>query len=97
MAIRSVAELAAQVAQDPNLLNRIKTDPVGTITSLVSPPPDILLYRMVVIALGLAVLLSIGGVIGLAAFDKTIPDLLTALGSAAIGALAGLLAPSPAG
>ena len=28
--------------------------------------------------------------------NKTIPDVLTALGAAAIGALAGLLAPSPA-
>jgi hypothetical protein len=50
---------------------------------------------MVVGALGLVVLLAILGAILLAVNGKTIPEVLTALGSAAGGALAGLLAPSP--
>lgn len=52
---------------------------------------------MVIGALGLAVLLAVIGAIILAIAGKPIPELLTALGSAAVGALARLLAPSPAG
>ena len=57
---------------------------------------DVLIYRMVVGALGLAVLFTIFGLIALSALGKTVPEGLVALGSAAVGALAGLLAPSPA-
>ncbi len=57
---------------------------------------DFWLFRMIIGALGLVALLAMIGAIILAMSGKAIPDLLTALGSAAIGALAGLLAPSPA-
>lgn len=59
------------------------------------------IYRVVVISLGLVVVIISVGVIFLMASpppeneDSTLPTLLTALGSGAIGALAGLLAPSP--
>ena len=57
------------------------------------------IYRIVVGSLSLVVLIVVFGVIYLSvkATNGTpnIPDVLTALGSAAIGALAGLLAPSP--
>ena|ERR1700681_3775121 len=98
--VQSASELAAKVAQDPVLQEKIKADPVSTISSLVAPPPplqsDVWIYRMVVGALGLVVLIAIIGAIVLSVSGKPIPDVLTALGSAAIGALAGLLAPSPA-
>ena len=55
------------------------------------------LFRMIIGALGLVAILAMIGAILLAMSAKPIPDVLTALGSAAIGALAGLLAPSPAG
>jgi hypothetical protein len=58
---------------------------------------DKLTYRLVVSALGLAVLTAAVGGIVIVMADKTPPDMLVALGSAAVGALAGLLAPSPAG
>ena len=56
---------------------------------------DIWLFRIVVIALGLCVLSSLIGAIVLAAKGLDTPELLVALGSAAVGGLAGLLAPSP--
>ena len=56
---------------------------------------DVWLYRMVVVILGLSVLGSIIGAILLAIKDHNPPELLVALGSEAIGGLAGLLAPSP--
>lgn len=57
---------------------------------------DVWVYRIVVIALGIAVLGALGGAtaIELVTKDKdTIPDILVALGSGAVGALAGLIAP----
>ena len=56
------------------------------------------IYRGVVFFLGMTVLSAVIGAIILAVVSKgaAIPEVLTALGSAAIGALAGLLAPSPA-
>jgi hypothetical protein len=45
--------------------------------------------------LGLSVLASLVGGILLTAQDHQPPELLVALGSAAVGGLAGLLAPSP--
>ena len=58
-------------------------------------PQDVWVYRMVVAALGLAVLASLIGAIILAIEGRSTPELLVALGSAAVGGLAGLLAPSP--
>ena len=52
------------------------------------------------LALGIVCVAAMGGAIYLSAIAAAtgtpkIPDVLTALGAAAIGALAGLLAPSP--
>ena len=56
---------------------------------------DIWLYRMVVAVLGVTVVASVVGAIALALMGETTPEVIVALGSAAIGGLAGLLAPSP--
>jgi len=56
---------------------------------------DVWLYRIVVVVLGLSVLGSLVGAIFLAIEDRNPPEILVAIGSAAIGGLAGLLAPSP--
>jgi hypothetical protein len=53
-------------------------------------------YRIVVSTLGLGMLATVIAVCLLAAYDKKTPDGVIAIGSAAVGALAGLLAPSPA-
>ena len=99
---KTVSELAAGVAEDPTLAAELQKDPVKTISSVASPAfiNDVWIYRMVVVALGLAVLIVVIGAIFLGAKGTTenpfeIPQVLVALGSAAIGALAGLLAPSP--
>jgi hypothetical protein len=57
---------------------------------------DIWIYRIVVVVLGLTVMASVVGAIALTLNELDTPELLVALGSAAIGGLAGLLAPSPA-
>jgi hypothetical protein len=55
---------------------------------------DIWLYRIIVSAPGLTVVVSIIGAIALAMTGKNTPEVLVALGSAAIGGLAGFLVPS---
>jgi hypothetical protein len=59
------------------------------------PQHDKWLYRMVVLVLGLTLVSSILGTIVLAMAGQSTPEVVVALGSAAIGGLAGLLAPSP--
>lgn len=59
------------------------------------PGADRWIYRMVVVALGLTVVISVVGGIVLGIAGQTIPDGVVALGSAALGGLAGLLVPSP--
>ena len=56
---------------------------------------DVWIYRISVMTLGLVVLASIIGAIILSTEDKALPDAVVALGAAAAGSLAGLLAPSP--
>lgn len=99
--IRSVNQLAATLARDPQLAEAVKADPIGTIAKIAGPPleTDVWIYRLVVGALGLTVLTAVVGAIVLAAMGaegRKVPEVLVALGSAAVGALAGLLAPSPA-
>ena len=81
-----MAELEQDILEPREVVKQATAGPLQT---------DVWVYRMVVFSLGLTVLLAlIGGVI-LALLGKTIPEVLVALGSAAIGALAGLLVPAP--
>jgi len=56
---------------------------------------DVWIFRLVVVSLGLYMLASLVGAIVLAAKGTDTPEILVALGSAAVGGLAGLLTPSP--
>ena len=103
---RRMAREIKQAFADPDLIDRIKANPEKELPELREkiirnvPVPlesDVWIYRGVVGALGLTVLSAVIGAIILASLKVTpVPELLTAIGSAAVGALAGLLAPSPA-
>lgn len=103
MRVQFASELADQVAKDPDLQEKIKADPVPTIAGLAAAPPletDVWIYRIVVGALAIVVIVAVIGALYLTAQSSTtyayaVPDAVLALGSAAVGALAGLLAPSP--
>lgn len=60
------------------------------------PPKDKWLYRMVILVLGLVAVLALGGVVWLRLHELEVPDALVAFGSSALGAIAGVLAPTPA-
>ncbi len=87
---------------NPALQEEFKENPVRAAENLVITNPkdtDYWIYRIIVIALGLAVLGIITGLILITlsnlSFDTQLITIFTAISSGAIGALAGLLAPSP--
>lgn len=103
---RSADELVRLVKTDPKRVEALKADPLAELerlrTEAVERTTPIYLgdrwvYRVVVVTLGIVVLIAAVGSIVLVANGKTTPEVLVALGSAAVGALAGLLAPSPTG
>lgn len=96
-AIRNINELAKEMSRNPALVEKIKADPQKELDIIMDSPldTDIWIYRAVVMFLGLAMTVVVFGALILTFADKAVPEVLVALGSAAVGALAGLLAPSP--
>lgn len=97
MQIRSATDVIAKINEDPAFEAAVKANPAAAIAGLASSPlnTDTLIYRIVVTSLGLTILISLIGIFVMAFYGKLIPEGAVALGSAAVGALAGLLAPSP--
>ena len=103
--IKTFNEFKSELERNDSLQAQFKTDPVEAIRQFEQIEPiytsDKWVYRIVVAVLGLTILGIVLGVISLMTFkgtvdiDKLVPTLLTATCSAAIGALTGLLAPSP--
>lgn len=100
--IKSFDDFKKELTSNTGLQNQFKNDPVKAVQEIQTGPtilPDTWIYRIVVGSLGLAVILVTIGVVILTVNsnygDKGIPTILTAIASGAIGALAGLLAPSP--
>lgn len=94
-------EFITEVASNPELENRLKTDPIKTLkeSSALHPIEDTWVYRIVVLALGVVAVSTITYSFVLIFSGNTvadIPPIFLALGSAAVGAISGLLAPSPA-
>ncbi|KNC67860.1 hypothetical protein [Pseudoalteromonas ardens] len=82
--------------------SKLSAEEKAKLLSAVSQPctpleNDKWIYRIVVGVLGFALIATvIGAITGyLTAQPEPIPDVLIAIGSASVGALAGLLAPSP--
>jgi len=98
--VGGIESIITRLAIDPEFKRAAKDDPEKAFAQLLHEQrapleSDTAIYRIVVSALGLAVVGAIVGAVLLSIFDKDVPEVLTALGSAAVGALAGLLAPSP--
>lgn len=101
--IRSADEMVRLAATDPKRLEALKQDPLPELQKLSAEakeavPPyvnDLLVYRIAVGVLGSLALIAALGSIFLVNGGKTTPEALVALGSAAVGALVGLFAPSP--
>ena len=99
---KNLPDLNTLIQNNTDVEDAFKKDPKEAFQKYasISPIPDTPIYKMVVGSLGLVIVIITLGVVWRIASgdnieDKNIPTILTALGSAAIGALAGLLAPSP--
>jgi len=92
--IAALSELALRGTTDHEFAKRPKENPAR---SAAAPRlSDVWIYLCVVAFLGLTVLATVAGLIILAATGKSpAPEGLLALGFGALGALGGLLAPSP--
>jgi len=102
--IQNFDEFKKKLIISTELQDQFKQDPVKAIQQYQQSPllTDKWVYRIVVLALSLTIISIIIGVViligtGKIIDDKGVPTILTAIGSAAIGALAGLLAPPPKG
>lgn len=85
-------------SKDANWIEKLQSNPDEAINEVRNPLQwDAAVYRITVTALGIAIILSLFGGIWLSHHDKAIPEILIAIGSAAVGALAGLLAPTNGG
>jgi hypothetical protein len=94
--IKTVQELWARAEEDPWLEKNLREEPIKTLAAVFHPlESDTWIYRAVVVFLGSALVIASVGAVFLAAKSIEAPEVLIALGSAAVGALAGLLAPSP--
>jgi hypothetical protein len=95
----TLQELIQQVTSSNSLPPDQKVKLLESLQKIPTPlQTDRWIFRLVVAFLGVAVLLTIiGGFYLSIKTAATIPEGLIALGSAAVGALAGLLAPSPMG
>lgn len=100
---KTFGDFKKELITNPQLQEDFKNNPVEAVKKIEQESPldsDVWIYRIVVFSLGATILSIIIGVIILISTshiqdDKNVPTILTAIGSAAIGALAGLLAPSP--
>ena len=93
----TLQNLIQQVTNDNSLSSDQKVRLLESLQTLSTPlQSNRWIFRLVVAFLGLTVLLTVlGGFYLSIKTAATIPEGLIALGSAAVGALAGLLAPSP--
>ena len=104
---RSANQMVNVLMDDHALMARLKTDanPLPVLEEAAKKAVqqtapwtgDKMLYRIAVIVLGALALIAAIGSIVLVVAGKTTPEVLVALGSAAVGALVGLFAPSPTG
>ncbi|WP_293310036.1 hypothetical protein [Pedobacter sp. UBA5917] len=100
LSLNKVESFIKDLDEKPELKQEFDVNPRATLIkkAAINPIKDIWVYRLVVIALSLVLLIITSGILieidAVQKADKVI-TIITSLGSAAIGALAGLLAPSP--
>lgn len=103
--VKSFDDFKKELVSSPSLQTQFKEDPLAAINNFQQENPlqtDKWIYRIIVLSLGVTIIAIIIGVMvlmgsGKITNDQGVPTILTAIGSAAIGALAGLLAPPPKG
>ncbi|MCX2493101.1 hypothetical protein OQX63_06430 [Pedobacter sp. PF22-3] len=99
LSLNKVESFIKDLDQNPQLKQQFDADPKDTLVkkTAINPKNDVWIYRLVVSALSLVLLVVTTGILinvkEIQAADKVI-TIIASIGSAVIGALAGLLAPS---
>ena len=96
--VRTIDQLANKLRTDPELAADFAADAPSILDAVAANRiPNNQVYRIVVGSLGGALMISLIGAIYLSTSDtqSNVPDILVSAASAAVGALAGLLAPQP--
>jgi len=93
----TATDLAELVRTDPDLQAEVKKDPVEALERLSRPlENDLWIYRIVVGTLAFSILaVIVASTVIVLTQEADVPDVLVAIGTGSIGALAGLLAPVP--
>lgn len=94
---KAVEKVMSRISSEASIPEPLRQELLDTLQSATSPLQwDPWIYRMVVGFLGCTVLSTVLGGLLISAFSgSSVSEGIIALGSAAVGALAGLLAPSP--
>ncbi|MGQ7856802.1 hypothetical protein ACUN24_21405 [Pedobacter sp. WC2501] len=100
LSLNKVESFIKDLDEKPGLKQEFDENPKDTLikNTALNPKNDVWIYRLVVIALSLVLLIITTGIlVNIDAVQRSnnVITIITSLGSAAIGALAGLLAPSP--
>lgn len=98
----SIQDLETELQKNGDLQEKFKANPLEALRNVESRNPkdfDYWIYRIIVCALGFAVLVIIAGLVIISInripLENQLITIFTAISSGAIGALAGLLSPSP--
>jgi hypothetical protein len=100
---RSADQVMKIVTANPDRLEALRQNPLPELQKLTEEAKaavpawtgDKWLFRGAVLVLGLLAMIAAIGSLWLALGDTSTPEVLVSLGSAAVGALVGLFAPSP--
>lgn len=98
---KDIQKSLAKVLERDDLPSEAREELTNTVSGLRTPlQTDVWIYRIVVVTLGLIVLATVCGGIYISVIAKgdatvQLSEGIVAIGSAAVGALAGLLAPGP--
>ena len=99
----SLGKVKRKLEDEPQVVQKCRDNPheeilniIGDVGKAVNEPlNDVWIYRTVVGALSVTLISCVVGAICLQISGHKSPELLTGLGTGSLGALAGLLAPSP--
>ncbi|WP_343686331.1 hypothetical protein [Chryseobacterium gleum] len=100
----SIGDLEAALKNDTDLQEKFRTNPIEAIKEVEIRSPkdtDCWIYRIIVLMLGFAIIAIITGLILISFWgngktpDSQLVTIFATISSGAIGALAGLLSPSP--
>ncbi len=100
---RSAQQVVTIFKEKPELIEKLKTDPnplnviqeVADTAKKETAPYEPLVYRVAIFALVAIAVITLVGSLVAAFVDVTVPEVVVALGSAAVGALVGIFTPSP--